>query len=133
MTDKQSCACDAAPKLIFSCSGAADVGEIADRAARILAREGYGNMFCLAGIGARISGFIKSAEAASDILAIDGCKLDCARKCLAEVGIIDIVYVRVTDHGFQKGMATASEENIMKVVNICQEASDSSVRHSQHK
>lgn len=34
MTDKKSCECSAAPTLIFSCSGAADVGELSDRAAR---------------------------------------------------------------------------------------------------
>ncbi len=29
-----NCACNAAPKFVFSCSGAADVGEVADQAAR---------------------------------------------------------------------------------------------------
>jgi uncharacterized metal-binding protein len=33
-----SCACNAAPTLIFACSGAADVGAIADQAARQLSR-----------------------------------------------------------------------------------------------
>ena len=32
---QQSCACNTAPKLIFPCSGAADVGEVADRAQRV--------------------------------------------------------------------------------------------------
>lgn len=32
------CGCQAAPQLIFPCSGAADVGEISDRAARRLTR-----------------------------------------------------------------------------------------------
>lgn len=45
------CACGAAPRLIFACSGAADVGAIADQAARKLTREKVGSMFCLAGIG----------------------------------------------------------------------------------
>ena len=30
------CACNTAPKLVFACSGAADVGAIADQAARKL-------------------------------------------------------------------------------------------------
>ena len=48
------CTCSAGPKLIFSCSGAADVGELADQTARKLTRNGDGKMFCLAGIGGRV-------------------------------------------------------------------------------
>ena len=122
MTDNKNCECCAAPRLIFSCSGAADVGEIADKAARQLAKQGIGCMYCLAGIGGRASGFVKSTEAASDILVIDGCKLDCARKCLSEVGITTITHVRITDHGFDKGKTEVPDENVMKVLNICQTA-----------
>ena len=68
----KDCACSAAPKLIFSCSGAADVGEVADRAARELTRKGEGKMFCLAGIGGRVSGIMATTQAAARILAIDG-------------------------------------------------------------
>ncbi|MEI6422312.1 MAG: putative zinc-binding protein [Lentisphaerota bacterium] len=42
MSGKNTCACATAPKLIFACSGAADVGAIADQAARKLSREGKG-------------------------------------------------------------------------------------------
>ena len=52
--------CSGRPKLVFACSGAADVGEIADRAARKLNREGTGKMFCMAGLGGRISGILKT-------------------------------------------------------------------------
>jgi uncharacterized metal-binding protein len=73
MSNTTSCACNAAPTLIFACSGAADVGAIADQAARQLTREGRGKMFCLAGIGGRVSGILASTESAAQILAIDGC------------------------------------------------------------
>lgn len=39
--------------LILVCSGAADVGELTDRAARELNRTGGAAMSCLASIGAR--------------------------------------------------------------------------------
>lgn len=39
-----SCACGVGPKLIFACSGAADVGAIADQAARKLTKDGAGKM-----------------------------------------------------------------------------------------
>jgi uncharacterized metal-binding protein len=39
--------------LVFACSGAADVGELTDRAVRQLHREGVAAMSCLASIAAR--------------------------------------------------------------------------------
>jgi uncharacterized metal-binding protein len=111
-----SCACSAGPKLIFSCSGAADVGELADQAARKLNRDGAGKMFCMAGIGGRISGIIKSTEAAASILAIDGCALDCTRKSLAEAGITRINHLRLTDLGFEKGNSEVDADSIAQIV-----------------
>ena len=49
--NRASCACDAAPKLVFACSGTADVGHITDLAARKINSQGAGKMFCLAGVG----------------------------------------------------------------------------------
>jgi uncharacterized metal-binding protein len=108
------CECSAAPKLIFACSGAADVGEITDRAARKLTRDGVGKMFCLAGIGGRVSGIIKTTEAAQAILAIDGCPLNCARKCLEEAGFTEIKHIQLADIGMTKGETEISESNIEK-------------------
>lgn len=110
-----SCSCSAGPKLIFSCSGAADVGELADRTARKLTRNGSGKMFCLAGIGGRVSGIVKSTEAAASILAIDGCALDCARKSLEEAGFKRINHLRLTDLGFEKGNTDITAETIALV------------------
>ncbi len=112
---KCDCACGAAPKFVFSCSGAADVGEVADQAARLLSREGSLKMFCLAGIGGRVSGIVKSAEAASRIVAIDGCPLNCASKTLEEAGFSGFDTVRLDAMGLSKGEAQASPENIRLV------------------
>ena len=108
----ESCACSAAPKLIFPCSGAADVGEIADRAARKLGRDGAGKMFCLAGIGGRVSGIMASTESAGGILAIDGCPQSCARKALELAGFRNPAHLRLSDIGFQKGDSPVSEERV---------------------
>ena len=110
------CSCSSGPKLIFSCSGAADVGELADRASRALTRNGSGKMFCLAGIGGRISGIVKSTEAAASILAIDGCTLDCARKSLEEAGFKRINHLRLTDLGFEKGSTEIDPDSFAQVV-----------------
>ncbi len=112
----QSTCCAAAPKLIFACSGAADVGEISDRAARRLTAEGAGKMFCLAGIGGRVSAIVASTQAASAILAIDGCPLDCAKKSLEEAGFMQFAHLRLSDLGMEKGKSPATEDRIAQVV-----------------
>ena len=116
MSDQRSCACSAAPKLIFPCSGAADVGAIADQAARQLTREGAGKMFCLSGIGGRVSGIMKTTESAEKILAIDGCPLNCAKNCLEQAGFTEFEHLNLTGLGLVKGQSAVSEENIQKTV-----------------
>lgn len=120
MSDKNSCACacGGAPKLIFACSGGADVGALADQAARKMTRDGAGRMFCLAGIGGRVSGIVKSTEAAGKILVIDGCPLNCAGKTLEEAGFTDFFHLTLTEIGFQKGESPANEENIATVAQV---------------
>ena len=115
------CTCGNDKKFIFACSGAADVGEIADRSARQLSRNCDGAMSCLAGIGARISGFIKSSESATKILAIDGCSLDCGKKALEGAGINNFQHLRITDLGIEKGKSPATDDKINQVVEKAKE------------
>ena len=114
-TEKSAC-CGGAPKLIFACSGAADVGAIADQAARKLTRDGAGKMFCLAGVGGRVSGIMKTTEAAAGILAIDGCPLDCAKNTLLQAGITSSEHLRLSDLGMEKGKSPVSEERVAQAV-----------------
>ena len=86
MNTENSCQCSGGPKLIFACSGAADVGAIADRVARKITKEGIGKMFCMAGIGGRVSGIMKTTESADKILAIDGCPLNCVKNSIELAG-----------------------------------------------
>jgi uncharacterized metal-binding protein len=116
MNQKNANECTGGPKLIFACSGAADVGEISDRAARNMSRDGAGKMFCMAGVAGRIPGIMKTTQAASKILAIDGCELDCVKSCLQQAGFGQFEHFRVTDLGLQKGNSGVNNENIAKVV-----------------
>lgn len=108
----QTCACGDRPKLIFPCSGAADVGAIADLAARKMTREGTGKMSCLAGIGAGSSGLIESTRAAAKAFVIDGCTVDCGKKILEKAGLSDFNHMRVTEQGFEKGKSPATDNAI---------------------
>ena len=112
----ESCSCSAAPKLIFSCSGAADVGEVSDRAARQLTRAGVGKMYCLVGIGGGIPGILEQTGLASAIMAIDGCPTACASASLIRAGFKDFTTMQLADLGLNKGTSPASAENIEHVV-----------------
>ena len=109
------CECSAAPTLIFPCSGAADVGEISDRAARKLTREGVGKMFCLAGLGGHVESFITNTNAAGKILVIDGCAVDCAKKTIEHADFSNFLHIRVTDHGCVKGESPVSDANVADI------------------
>ena len=99
--------------MIFPCAGAADVGELADRVGRKMAKCGKGRMFCLAAIGGRIQGKIDMAKAAGKHIAIDGCEASCAKKILEQAGFSVTAY-NLKDLGFEKGKSPANEEFIEK-------------------
>ncbi len=109
--------CVGGEKLIFACSGAADVGAISDRAARKLTKDGKGRMFCLAGVGGRVQGILDKTGAAARVLAIDGCPLDCTKKTLEQAGFTAFAHVRVTDLGMEKGKTPATDQSVEVVTN----------------
>jgi uncharacterized metal-binding protein len=112
----QSNCCSGGPTLIFACSGAADVGQIADQAARKLSRDGAGRMFCMTGIGGRVSGIMKTTESAEKILAIDGCPLNCVKNSLEQAGFNKFEHLQLADLGLGKCNSPVTEENVSKVV-----------------
>ena len=114
---KKSCeTCKGDLNLIFSCSGAADVGGISDLAARKLSKEGVGKMYCLVGIGGNVSGIIETTKAAEKILAIDGCPVSCTKKLLERNGFNNFNYLLLSELELDKGKSPATDENVNKVV-----------------
>ena len=110
MTNSSESGCDISKKLIFACSGAADVGEIADQAARKMSREGEAKMFCTAGLGGRIGAIMKTTQAAEKILALDGCPLDCVKNSLEQAGFPEFNHLRVTDLGMETGKSPPTDQ-----------------------
>jgi len=117
MKSKSQCTCQSAPKLIFPCSGASDVGGLADRAARQMTLDQTGRMYCLAGIGGRVNGILETTRAAAKILAIDGCPQECARKTLEQAGFTGFQHLTLASLGLHKGSSPATDENIHRVTN----------------
>jgi Uncharacterized conserved protein len=86
MPEETKCLCGSANVAIFPCAGAANVGQLSNKIAIELEKQGIGNLMCTVGIGARAPGLMKSAEASDRIIAIDGCPLSCASKTLELAG-----------------------------------------------
>jgi len=103
--------------LVYVCSGAADVGEITDRAARQLTREGIAVMSCLASIGARDDDITWSARLADHVLLIDGCPRACARRTFEQAGLDrPWLHLDLSALGLSKGRSPVTQENVCKVV-----------------
>lgn len=113
-------------KLIFACSGSSDVGEIADKAARVLSKAGFGKMSCLAGLGANLSGFVESAKGADENIVIDGCPIECVKKIFENIGVKSKSFV-LTDMGLVKGKTIVNDEIVQSVCRQIQNQSNKNV------
>ncbi|OGS35954.1 MAG: hypothetical protein A2293_09215 [Elusimicrobia bacterium RIFOXYB2_FULL_49_7] len=104
-------------KVVYACSGSADVGEISDKTARALSKSGFAKMTCLAGVGADLSGFVESAKGADENIVIDGCPVACARKILEHAGVTPKSYI-LTEMGLIKGQTPVTEEVVQVVTRL---------------
>ena len=103
--------------LLYACSGAANVAEVADLAARQLAAQGAGKMFCLAGLGAEIPAMVQTARDADLNVILEGCPMDCAKKIFDRLGLKNYCHVRVTDLGIEKTKGVrATAEQVERLV-----------------
>jgi len=102
--------------VVYACSGCSDAGEIADRIARQLTREGAARMSCLAGIGGRVKSLVSTAEQAERILVVDGCPLNCAAHTLKLAGFQKFDHLELHKIGIRKGSCPVTEERIVSGV-----------------
>lgn len=119
MEEKKSyCSCnDHAPKVVVSCSGQSDVGELSDIVARRIRSKGLRTMKCLAQVAIDNQALIESISS-SNLLVIDGCPVGCARKIIEKAGITNFGHFRITDYGFVKNNTPVNEQNINKASEI---------------
>jgi uncharacterized metal-binding protein len=117
---KDVCCSGNVKTLILACAGGSNVGQVSNRAMIELEKKGMGNAYCLAGIGADLSGFVESAKAANTIL-IDGCPVACGKKSFEKHGITPTRYIVVTELGVEKNhnfdnLETETAEAIKKML-----------------
>jgi len=98
--------------VVYACSGCSDAGELADRIARQLSRDGAAQMSCLAGIGGRVKSLVTKAENAERILVVDGCLLNCARHTLELAGFKNFGHLELHKLGMKKNSCPVTEERI---------------------
>jgi uncharacterized metal-binding protein len=115
MQTKPKCGCNAALDLMFCCSGAADLAEMADRAVRSIHKSGDAKMFCLAGISGEVELIVVNSQAANRTVVVDGCDSDCAKKTMNKGGFNDFVHFRVCDLGWEKGKTPVTDERVAEV------------------
>lgn len=88
--------------MLLACSGGSNVGQLTNQAAVELTREGFGKMFCLAGIGGGLQGFVKSAQDTPKVVVLDGCQVGCAKAIMKNANASMSAYIVVTDLGIEK-------------------------------
>jgi uncharacterized metal-binding protein len=109
--------------MILACSGGSNVGQLSNQAAIELTQEGFGKMFCLAGIGGHLGGFVQSAKDVPAMVAIDGCEVGCAKAILEHAEIPTKIYMVLTDLGIEKNKDfNLKTEDIQKVKAAVQSA-----------
>jgi uncharacterized metal-binding protein len=109
-----ACCGEGARLIVYACSGNANVGQIANRVMLELNTNGYANASCLSGVGAGLSGFIKSAKAGRNIV-IDGCPTACGKKIFETHGIEPYKHFIVTELGIKKTYDLSRLEKDIKV------------------
>ncbi len=88
--------------MILACSGGSNVGQLANQAAVELTQEGFGKMYCLAGVGGHLGGFVQSAKDIPEMVAIDGCDVGCAKAILEHADVPTKRYLVLTGLGIEK-------------------------------
>jgi uncharacterized metal-binding protein len=116
--EEKSCSCsDKTEKVVLSCSGQSDLGELSDLVARKVRNNGLRTMKCLAQVAIHNKSLIDSLKT-SNVLVVDGCPIDCAKKIIENAGIKDFNYIRITDHGYKKGNTPINEKTMNEVFKL---------------
>jgi uncharacterized metal-binding protein len=93
---------NSAPILLLACSGASNMGQLANQAALEMVEENFGHMLCTAALGARMKSAVERVRSASIVLTINGCESGCVDRVLKDLGRTDVRSVTVTETGIAK-------------------------------
>jgi uncharacterized metal-binding protein len=69
--------------LVYSCSGCSSAAQTANSIAIKMDREKVAEMSCIAGVGGDVKPLVITAKSGREIIAVDGCPLECCKHILA--------------------------------------------------
>ncbi len=89
--------------IIFTCDGAASVGQVGHEVAVKLTKEVEGaRMCCLSAVAARSEPHVKIAQRARKLIVINGCQNRCASKILEQLNIKPTYEITIAKEGVNK-------------------------------
>lgn len=122
MAEKPSCTCgqNEPERIIFPCAGQANVGQLTNLAALQLTEEGYGSIACASLLAIGTESLIANALNADEVVILDGCPMNCAKKIAGAQGIAAGQYLVMTELGLTKGPSkNYTNDDIEKIVAAC--------------
>lgn len=88
--------------LVYSCSGCSNVAQMSNAIAVRLDKERIAEMSCIAGVGGDVEPLVRLAQSGREIIAVDGCPLECVKACLARHGVVSSRNFILTRMGMEK-------------------------------
>ncbi|MFB6129648.1 MAG: putative zinc-binding protein [Salinigranum sp.] len=88
--------------LVYSCSGCSSAAQMANDLAVSLDRERVAEMSCIAGVGGDVLPLVNTATSGRQIVALDGCPLECARHSLEQHDVTPDLHYDLSKKGVKK-------------------------------
>lgn len=88
--------------LVYSCSGCSSAAQLANDLAVALDRNQLAEMSCIAGVGGDVPPLVQTATSGREIIALDGCPLECARHCLENHDVTPDLHYNLAAEGVPK-------------------------------
>lgn len=109
--------------IVLSCSGACELGPLADNVARNLNHSDSFKMNCLAKVAARDKALLEELQE-NDTLVIDGCEVECAKKIMEDAWLTNYQYLKLTDLEFTKKTDVDDKQLISRIYDHINHSSD---------
>ena len=96
--------------LVYSCSGCSSAAQLANDLAVSLDRNEVAEMSCIAGVGGGVAPLVDTATSGRPIVAIDGCPLECTKRCLDRHDVTPDLHYMLAEKGVAKEYHTDYDE-----------------------
>ena len=122
MAETPTCSCgqNEPKRIIFPCAGQANAGQLTNLAAIQLTEEGYGSIACASLLAIGSEGLVRNAQDVDEVLVLDGCPMECAKKIAEAQGVPVGQHLVMTELGITKGPSKSyTDDDIEKIVAAC--------------